>query len=144
MSRRSNQHGVALFTVVFLIVVVGGLAVALGLISGQQQLTTVQTLEQTRAYYAARARLDREIAIAVPDDSDCATAPNTNNSDVGGFTTVLDRCDTTEVNEDGCKYDIYEIVVRAYRGSADAGTLVQRSIRAQVRERFPDTPSCPP
>ena len=49
MRPASKQRGVALFTVVFLIVVVGGLAVSVGLISGQQQLTTVQTLEQTRA-----------------------------------------------------------------------------------------------
>ena len=131
MKRLSNQRGVALFTVVFLIVVVGGLAVALGLISGQQQLTTVQTLEQTSAYYAARARLDREIADRLAGVA-CPTLPDENSSDTAGFTTVLDDCDTIAVNEGGEDYNIHDIAVRAYRGSPDSGTLVQRSIRVQV------------
>ena len=126
-----KQRGVALFTVVFLIVVVGGLAVSVGLISGQQQLTTVQTLEQTRAYYAARARLDREIADLL-DGGSCPGGSAKNTSDVGGFTTVLDDCDTTTVNEGGTDYEIHELAVRAFRGNLGSGSLVQRSIRVQV------------
>ncbi len=132
-----RQHGVALFTVVFLIVVVGGLAVTVGLISGQQQLGSAQALDQTRAYYAARARLDREIAALLPpapDNDTCPATPGTNNSDVGGFTTVIDACAVTTVDEGGATYDIYELEVRAFRGSAEAGTLVQRSIGVQVTE----------
>lgn len=131
MSMRAGQRGVALFTVVFLIVVVGLLAVSVGLISGQQQLTTVQTLEQTRAFYSARARLDREIANLL-GGSTCPATPDSQSDDVGGFTTVLEECTTVTVNEGGTDYDIHELDVRAFRGSPEGGTLVQRSIRVQV------------
>lgn len=137
MKMVSGQRGVALFTAVFLIVAVGGLAVSVGLISGQQQLTTVQTLDQTRAYYAARARLDREIGDRLgPGGTDCPPGPFPADEDpIGGFTTVLDDCDTTEdVNEGGAEYDIHEIDVRAYRGSPGSGSLVQRSIRVQITD----------
>lgn len=135
MSAARRQRGVALFTVVFLIVAVGGLAVSLALISGQQQIATVQALDQTQAYYAARARLDREIAALLPpgtDNDTCPAQPGTDN--VAGFTTVIDRCVTTTVDEGGATYDIYELEVRAFRGSAAAGTLVQRSIGVQVTD----------
>ncbi|WP_070989593.1 hypothetical protein [Halofilum ochraceum] len=128
MKRPSNQRGVALFTVVFLIVVVGGLAVSLGLISGQQQLTTVQTLEQTRAYYAARARLDTLIATVLDPSNNCpVSAP----PPFEGFT-IEQSCDSYSVNEGGAPYEIYELEVSASSGKAGSGTLVHRSIRVQV------------
>ncbi len=132
MSFPRRQHGVALFTVVFLIVAVGGLAVSLALISGQQQIGSVQALDQTRAYYAARARLDREIADKLSGGG-CST-PDTVADDIGGFTTVVDQCSRTTVDEGGTSYDIIELEVRAFRGSAEAGTLVQRSIGVQVTD----------
>ncbi len=131
MKRSFQQHGVALFTVVFLIVVVGALAVTLGLISGQQQIGSAQALEQTRAYYAARARLENLIATAL--NSGCpASLPAA--QDFEGFTTKIDVCDGIPVNEGGASYTVYDLEVRAHRGSAKAGTLVQRSIGVQVTD----------
>lgn len=126
-----RQRGVALFTAVFLLVAVGTLAVVVGLISGQQHLSSVQTLEQTRAYFAARGRLDREIADLL-DGGTCPSLPDRNNDDLAGFTTELDACESTTVNEGGTDYQIHEIDVRAHRGQARAGSLVQRSVRVQV------------
>jgi MSHA biogenesis protein MshP len=133
MSMPERQRGVALFTVVFLIVVVGALGVTVALISGQQQLTSAQTLDQTRALYAARARLEREIASRL-DGSGCPSLPAIKNDDVMGFRTELTVCEKTpDIREGGRDpYDIYRIGVRASRGSQSAGTLVQREVRAQV------------
>lgn len=132
MMGMQRQRGVALFTVVFLIVVVGLLAVTVGIISGQQQLTSAQTLEQTRALYAARARLEREIAECLDNGSTSGDGV----TDFAGFDTELvgsGDCGTTNVDEGGSSYDIYQLEVRASRGNQQAGTLVQRTVKAQVR-----------
>ena len=134
MIRRARQSGVALFTAVFLIVAVGVLAVSVALISGQQQLSSAQSLDQTRAYYVARARLDREIAELLSAGQSCDTPPETNASDLSGFTTTIARCATTNVTEGGSSYDIHDLSVRAARGSRTAGTLVQRTVRVQVTD----------
>lgn len=126
-----------LFTVVFLIVVVGLLAITVGLISGQQQLTSVQTLEQTRALYAARARLEREIADALendPADGCPGDAPDTNTGDVMGFNTTLLSSEDPQVEEGGKDYIVVTLEVRASRGNQRGGTLVQRNVQAQVTD----------
>lgn len=131
-----RQHGVALITVVFLIVVVGALAISVGLISGQQQLGSAQALDQTRAYYAARARLDNLIETVL--DTGCPTSiPDPQNFE--GFTTVIETCvpppsDSPNVDEGGASYTVFKLEVRAFRGSAVSGTLVQRSIGVQVTD----------
>lgn len=130
----ARQRGVALFTAVFLVVAVGVLAISVALISGQQQLSSAQSLDQTRAYYVARARLDREIADLLSAGESCDSPPARNDSDLSGFTTVLENCTTTSVNEGGTSYEIHDISVRASRGSRSAGTLVQRTVRVQVTE----------
>jgi MSHA biogenesis protein MshP len=131
MSIIYRQQGVALFTVVFLIVVVGLLAVTVGLISGQQQLTSAQTLEQTRALYAARARLEREIAERL-DSGDCSGGAD---SDFAGFSTERVSCEVTDppIEEGGASYKVFQIEVRASRGDQRSGTLVQRTVQAQVK-----------
>lgn len=128
MKRITGQRGVALFTVVFLIVVVGLLAITVGIISGQQQLTSAQTLDQTRALYAARAQMEEEIAAAVNGGS----CPAEDEDSFNGFETELVSCDRTPVQEGGTDYAIYALIVRAHRGNQRSGTLVQRTVEAQV------------
>jgi Tfp pilus assembly protein PilX len=137
VSARSHQTGVALFTAVFLVTAVGVLAISVGVIASQQQIATAQSLDQTQAYYAARARLDREIAALVssPGPDTCPAQPGTNNNDVAGFTTEVDDCEfTDDIDEGGDTYDVYTLKVRAFRGSAGEGTRVQRSIDVQVKD----------
>lgn len=128
MTGPKRQRGVALFTVVFLIVVVGLLAITVGLISGQQQLTSAQTLDQTRALYAARAQLEEEIAAALNGGS----CPAEDIDGFSGFETELLSCQRVSVQEGGNAYEVYSLEVRARRGNQRSGTLVQRRVRAQV------------
>ena len=139
MNGMNRQQGVALFTVVFLIVVVGLLGVTLAFVSGQQQLTSAQTLDQTRAQYAARARLEREIADVLDSSASCPSTPETTSDDVMGFQTVLVNCqpdpaNDPNVSEGGFDYTVYSLEVRASRGNQRSGTLVQRTLRAQVTD----------
>ena len=130
MNAVRRQKGVALFTAVFLIAAVGVLGATVALIAGQQQLATAQTLDQTRAYYAARARLEEEIANLLPAGA-CPALPSTD-PDTFGFTTQIDSCTSTMVSEGGSSYDIYTLAVTASRGDLASGTLVRRTIRVQV------------
>jgi type II secretory pathway component PulK len=132
---RRHQSGIALFTAVFLIAAVGVLAISVSAISSQQQIATVQSLEQTQAYYAARARLDLEIAEVLNGSGDCGATDG--EEAIAGFTTRVDAdddCTKADVEEGSRQYNIYTLRVSASRGDGEVGTLVQRTVRAQVTE----------
>lgn len=124
---RSRNTGAALFTAIFLIVVLAGLGITVALISTTQQVSSAQGLDATRAYYAARARLERVIDDAV--GGSCSSGQVS----LHGFTTEA-ICSAVAVNEGGTNYSVYTITVIAYRGSRDAGTRVRREVRAQVTD----------
>ncbi len=126
---RSRNTGVALFTAIFLIVVLAAVGIAVTLLSTTQQLSSAQALDATRAYYAARARMEQEIDNAVGGGG-CS---GNGIQDVRGFTTVL-QCASTTVEEGGDNYNVITMTVTAYRGSRDAGTRVRRVVRAQVTD----------
>lgn len=128
---RSRNRGVALFAAIFLVVVLGGIAVSVTLLSSSQQISSAQGLESTRAHYAARARLEREIdeALAAAQGSGC---PGGGNQDVHGFTTTLACTAVDNIQEGGDTYDVLQLTVTASRGSRDAGTRVRRQLRVQI------------
>lgn len=126
---RSRNTGVALFTAIFLIVVLAGLGITVALISTTQQVSTVQALDATRAYYAARARLEQEIDIAVGGGGCSGNGDQTTH----GFTTSFE-CEAVAIQEGGASYNVLTMTVAAYRGSRDAGTRVRRVVRAQVTD----------
>lgn len=133
MSGKTLQRGVALFTAVFLIAAVAVLAASVSLIAGQQQLTSAQSLDQTRAYYAARARLDQEIA-ALLGGSSCAALGPPASEDTFGFATAISACSGATVDEGGMSYQVFDLGVSASRGSLEAGTLVRRTVRVQITD----------
>lgn len=126
---RSRNTGVALFTVIFLIVVLASLGITVTLITTTQQVSSAQALEATRAYYAARARLEQEIDIAVGGGGCSGNGDQTTQ----GFTTTF-TCSSVAVQEGGASYNVVTMTVTAHRGSRDAGTRVRRVVRAQVAD----------
>lgn len=132
MMQSRRQRGAALMTAIFLITVLAVLAAAVAMTAGQQQTSSAQALDQTRAYYAARGRLD--IAIErVLNGSGCGDGTGT--VDLAGFTTEIDSGDcaaVTGVREGGDQYDVYTITARAHRGDQASGTRVQREVRVQI------------
>lgn len=129
-----RQQGAALFTAIFLIVVIAAIAAMVANIATTQQITSGRSLDATRAYNAARTRLEREIA-TVATTSPGASCPSTGAITIDGFTTTLESCEVTAVSEGGTDYDIFTLRIAAYRGERTSATLVRREMRAVVTNR---------
>ncbi len=126
-----RQRGTALFTAIFLIVVIAAIAAMVANIATTQQVTSGRSLDATRAYNAARTRLEREIA-TVATSTPPASCPSMGTVQIDGFTTDLEGCEVTSVSEGGDDYDIFILRTAAYRGDRTSGTLVRREWRAVV------------
>ena len=131
-----KQRGVALFTAIFLIVVLAAIGVSVALITTTQQVSSAQAVDATRAYYAARARLERAIAESLgpsggpPGTQGCPST--TGPVDIAGFTTTLDCPPPVTVSEGGATYNVVLMTATASRGDRTAGTRVRRQIRVQI------------
>ncbi len=133
-----RQKGAALLIAVFLIVVIALVGSTVALRSSSQQLTSGRSLEATRGLYAARAKLDREIANVVTEPgapSSCPAAAGSPNTD---FTTTREQCTAVPVDErgpPGDDYTVFFLRVSAEKGRRDAGTKVQRELEAVVTNK---------
>lgn len=127
---RSRNKGVALFSAIFLIVVLAGLGITVTVITTTQQVSSGQALEATRAYYAARARLEQEIDFAIDGAGGCS---GNGNQATQGFTTTF-NCSAVAVQEGGTSYNVLTMSVTAYRGDRDSGTRVRRRLRVQLTD----------
>lgn len=124
-----RQSGVALFTVIFLLVVIALVAGMVAMVTTTQQLSSARTLDAERAYYAALGQLD----LALDDAVDNGNCPADDTRTLAGFTTRV-QCTAANVSEGGETYNVYSIEVSAFRGNRDAGTLVRRTVRAQITD----------
>jgi len=128
MKLLAQQRGVALFTAIFLIVVIAAVAAAFAVTTTTQQLSSGRALDAEGAYAAANGRLD--IAIAEVLTGGCGTVSE---NDIHGYGIDL-SCSSTDVQEGGESYTIYELSVTASRGDRRSGTLVRRTVQAQVTD----------
>lgn len=127
----ARQRGAALFVAVFLLAVVGLLAVAVSLTSVTQQTASARALLERQAWYAALGRIEAE----VPGMLAASTCPAGSPAPIGGFTTTL-ACDRVDGLREGAEeYSVFTVVSTASRGSAADGTLVRRTVRAQFTDR---------
>jgi len=129
---RARSQGVALISAVFLIVVLGGTALAVSLISTTQGISSATELESKRAYFAARARLEQDIDLALNDLGEGGGCPPETEQDFFEFTTELDCTPVEGIKEGGETYDVLTLTVTAFKGSRDAGTRVRREVRVQI------------
>ena len=127
---RSRNRGAALFTAIFLIVVLAAIGITVTLITTTQQVSSAQGLDATRAYYAARARLEQEIDFSVNGPGGCS---GNGNQTTQGFTTTF-TCSAVGVQEGGSSYNVLTMSVTAYRGDRAAGTRVRRRVRVQITD----------
>ena len=125
---RARNKGAALFTAIFLIVVLAAVGITVGVITGTQQISSAQGLEATRAYYAARARLEQEIDFAVDGAGGCA--PQVDQTTLG-FTTSF-SCSDVAVSEGGSNYTVFTMTVTAYRGDRDRSLVSPQDQRRDV------------
>jgi len=125
------QRGTALLIAVFLIVVIALVGSMIALTSTTQQITSGRNLEATGAFYAARAKLDREIKNVADTNglqNNCPGAVTTNTS----FTTKREVCDPVPVEEGGADYTVFFLRISAEKGSRASGTHVRRELEAVV------------
>jgi len=141
MRLRRRQGGTALLIGVFLIVVIALVGTMIALTSTTQQVASARNLQATQAYYAARARLERALAVVVNTTGNanaCPTdGPPSDTPDFAGtgFTIRLVDCDSVDVDEGGDTYEVYSLEVAAFTGSRSSGTLVRRDLEAVVTNK---------
>lgn len=125
-----KQRGAALLTAVFLLTVVALLATLVAFTSVTQHTSAVRAHQTEQAWYAAIARLERDI----PDMLANSACPVGETVDLFGYTTTL-TCNSTTISEGGEDYRLYHFIVGAARGNRQAATLVRRTVRAQLSDR---------
>ncbi len=137
MPRR--QTGFAAIAAIFLVVVLAALGGFMLTFSNTQQLTAVQDLQGSRAFWAARAGLEWGVASV----ANCATFPKTSPKSLpgatatpptfdGGFSVAVDCTPTTYT--DGTSTTIYTINATAKPAGGVPGSIgyVERSMTATV------------
>lgn len=130
MTGPGRQRGISLFAAVFLIVVVAAVGVTVTAITATQNIGSVQSLESTRAWFAARERLERAIAEVLDNPGACGSLGDPG---INGFSTEID-CNATQFDEGGNTYNVFDIHTAAYRGSRQSGTLVRRDVEAVITD----------
>ncbi len=106
------------------------MGVAVTTITVTQSIGSVQSLDSTRAWFAARARLERAIDEVLDNPANCDSITD---PDINGFTTEID-CTATQFDEGGDTYNVFYIQAAAYRGSRQSGTLVRRDVEAVITD----------
>ena len=125
----SASKGFILVTVLFLIAVVAVIAVVMSTTSSVQNLTTVYSLQQANAYFAARSGLeygiDRAVNAAVCTNS-AITLPGIN------FNVNISCTSVGGINEAGNISTVYSISSTASTGTLGNIGYVTRTVRSQV------------
>lgn len=125
-----KPQGFILVSVIFLITVIALMAVVMATTSGVQSFTTVYSLQQARAFTAAKSGLEYAVQRAV-DASVCTNGalalPGIN------FTVTL-SCASVPVNEAGVITTVYTISSTASTGTFGNLDYVIRTVRASVTQ----------
>lgn len=136
--RHRGQRGFAAIAAVFLVVVLAALGAFMVTFSNTQQLTSVQDLQGTRAYWAARAGLEWSIgsvaaSAAVPPA--CPASPTTLAATFeGGFTVTVTclRTDYVEASATANRFIFRFSSVAVSTGAPGGVGYVERSLMATM------------
>jgi len=142
MCRNMNQRGFSLIMAIFLIVVLGGIAVFIGRVSTMQHQSSALDEEGAMAYQAARAGLEWGVyqAIIIDDGlgSGCAASTPftlavlaTATSTVSYPVTVA--CTSVSANEGGVSIRVYQITATSTNAAViDSKFHVERRLTVTV------------
>ena len=131
MPRPIHTKGFTLITTLFLLVVVSGLAAYLVNLATAQQTSSALTISALRARHAALG--GREwVAYRINNVANtCPTVPTT--LAIDGFNVSLTACSASVVTEGAISYSMYDVTVRAERGTFGDADYVNLAIRATLR-----------
>jgi MSHA biogenesis protein MshP len=132
-----KQSGFSLIMAIFLIVVLGGIAVFIGRVSTMQHHGSALDEEGAMAYQAARAGIEWGVYQAINEaGSGCAASasftlavPTTPASTVNY--TVAVACTQTQATEGSTSIDVYQITATA-QNAAGGNFAVERQLSATV------------
>jgi len=141
MCRNMKQRGFSLIMAIFLIVVLGGIAVFIGRVSTMQHQSSALDEEGAMAYQAARSGIEWGIyqavvnsgCIAVPPSAFtlALTVPTTPLSTVNYTVTVT--CTSTAATEGSTVINMYQITATAINASVGR-FFVERQLTATVTQ----------
>lgn len=132
IASRQQSRGFILITVLFLIAVLAVMAVVMSSTTSVQNLTTMYSLQQARAFAAARSGLEYGIQrAAVPSGGGVCTngaivLPGIN------FTVTLSCSSVAGINEAGNFSTVYQITSTASTGTFGSVGYVTRTVRSTV------------
>ena len=125
------QQGFAAVAAIFLVVILAALGAFMLTFSNTQQLTSVQDLQGSRAYWAARAGLEWAV-VAIPATPalclDPVAAPPT---PIAGFTIQI-RCFQNNYIEGSVTNTVYSIESIANTGAVGSIGYTERSVSGAV------------
>lgn len=132
MLRTRAQHGFALVSAIFTLVILsllGGLILSL---SNTQQISAVRDLLGTRAYYAARAGIEWGAYQVLRNSSCPATAAMPNAAAATGFAVQVACVANGPYDEAGVSVTVYQITATASAGTPGAHDFAERQLQALV------------
>lgn len=123
--------GVSLLSALFLLVVVSGLAAYLVNLSVSQHTSSALVVSSLRARHAAMSGLEWVAYRIANVSSSCPTIPTT--LSIEGYAVSVTGCTATAVTEGMSSYQLFDVVVRAERGSFGDADYVNLAIQAVLR-----------
>ena len=139
--RHAKQRGFTLVSAIFLLVVLASLGAYMVTLSGVQQVTTSQSVQAARAYFAAKAGLEWGIHWATapgadagdPDLRQCAASTGPFTLTGSGFEGVSVTVTCTDVAYNGNDYyRTFNLTSTATYGSTGMPDYVERKLQAIV------------
>ncbi len=128
--RRQQSCGFILITVLFLISVLAVMAVVMSSTSSVQNFTTLYSLQQARAYAAAKSGLEYAVQRAL-DAAECLAGPSAVNLPGINFNVTTSCTSVPGINEAGIT-TVYQISSTATTGTFGNVGYVTRTLRAMV------------
>ncbi len=125
----NKNKGFILVSVLFLVVVLGAIAVVMSSTTGVQQFTNVYSIQAARAYFAARSGLEYAI-----DRATTAGACTNGNVALAGinFTVNVSCASTAGIDEAGNLSTVFIITSTASTGSLGSVNFVTRTVRTTI------------
>ena len=130
--RRQQSRGFILITVLFLISVLAVMAVVMSSTSSVQNFTTLYSLQQARAYAAAKSGLEYAVQRAL-DAAECLAGPSAVNLPGINFNVATSCTSVPGINEAGNITTVYQISSTATTGTFGNVGYVTRTVRAMVQ-----------
>jgi len=128
-----RQQGITLIGAIFVLIIVSLLGQYLITIAGVQRQTSLLALQSARAYQAANAGIEWNIAKVVSSHSCPASAPS-NFSGLTGFTVTTTCVNLGGFDENGNITTVYQLNATAQFGSYGQADYVSRKMEVIIHD----------